>query len=86
MGCGVVFAKNLGDHLYKFGKIRNRLEEMELPKQAFAVIPISDVFERVSEAKLFENCWVRSNTNHGERKGRQTITHLAIRLSSMVSP
>jgi hypothetical protein len=33
--------------LYKFGKSKST-EEMELPKQTFAVIPISDVFDRVS--------------------------------------
>jgi hypothetical protein len=39
--------KNSKGPLYKFGKVKST-EEMELPKQAFAVIPISDVFERVS--------------------------------------
>jgi hypothetical protein len=41
-----------GGPFYKFGKVKST-EEMELPKQAFAVIPISDVFERVS-SKLSE--------------------------------
>ena len=36
-----------GGPLYKFGKSKS-IEEMELPMQAFAVIPISGVFERVS--------------------------------------
>ena len=42
-----------GGPLYKFGKSTKSSEEMELPKQAFAVIPISDVLERVS-SKLSE--------------------------------
>jgi hypothetical protein len=37
--------------IYIFGKSKST-EEMELTKQAFAVIPISDVFERVSSGKL----------------------------------
>jgi hypothetical protein len=41
-----------GGPLYKFEKSKST-EEMELPKQTFAVIPISDVFERVS-SKLSE--------------------------------
>jgi hypothetical protein len=41
-----------GGPLYKFGKSKST-EEMELPRQAFAVIPISDVFERVGN-KLSE--------------------------------
>jgi hypothetical protein len=36
-----------GGPLYKFGKTKSS-QEMELPKQTFAVIPMSDVFERVS--------------------------------------
>ena len=36
-----------GGPLYKFGKSKSTAE-MELPKQTFAVIPISHVFERVS--------------------------------------
>ena len=38
--------KASGGPLYKFG--RKPIEQLELPKHAFAVIPISDVFERVS--------------------------------------
>lgn len=41
-----------GGPLYKFGKSKSA-EEMELPKQTFAVIPLSDVFEHVS-SKLSE--------------------------------
>jgi hypothetical protein len=41
-----------GEPLYKFGKSKS-IGEMELPKQAFAMIPISDIFERVS-SKLSE--------------------------------
>jgi hypothetical protein len=41
-----------GGPLYKFGKSKS-IGEMELPKQAFAMIPISDVFEGVS-SKLSE--------------------------------
>jgi hypothetical protein len=44
--------KDSGGPLYKFGKSKSN-EVMELPKQAFAAIPISDVFERVS-SKLSE--------------------------------
>jgi hypothetical protein len=44
--------KILGGPLFKFGKSK-LTEEMELPKLAFAVIPVSDVFERVS-GKLSE--------------------------------
>ncbi len=41
--------KELGGPLYTRGKsTRTKSVEMELPKRAFAVIPISDVFERVS--------------------------------------
>jgi hypothetical protein len=36
-----------GGPLYISGKSKST-EEMELPKEAFAVIPISDIFERVS--------------------------------------
>ena len=36
-----------GGPLYKFGKTKSS-QEMELPKQTFAVIPMSNVFERVS--------------------------------------
>jgi hypothetical protein len=39
--------KNSGGPLYKFGKSAKSSEEMELPKQTFAVIPISEVLERV---------------------------------------
>jgi hypothetical protein len=41
-----------GGPFYKFWKAKST-EEMELPRQAFAVIPISDVFERVN-SKLSE--------------------------------
>jgi hypothetical protein len=44
--------KKSGGPLYKFGKSKP-IEEMDLPKRAFAVIPIYDVFERVS-SKLSE--------------------------------
>jgi hypothetical protein len=41
--------KESGGPLYRRGKsTRTKSVEMELPKRAFAVIPISDVFERVS--------------------------------------
>ena len=42
-----------GGPLYKFGKSTKSSEEIELPKLAFAVIPMSDVLERVS-SKLSE--------------------------------
>jgi hypothetical protein len=35
------------------------IQEMELPKQAFAMIPISDVFDRIT-TKLSE--WLSENT------------------------
>jgi len=38
--------KASGGPLYKFG--RKPIEQLELPKHAFAVIPISDIFEYVS--------------------------------------
>jgi hypothetical protein len=41
-----------GGPLYKFGKSQST-DEMDFPKQAFAVIPISDVFDRV-RSKLSE--------------------------------
>jgi hypothetical protein len=41
-----------GGPLYKFSKSKS-VEEIELPKQAFAVIPISDVLDRVG-SKLSE--------------------------------
>jgi hypothetical protein len=41
-----------GGPFYKFGKVKST-EEMELPKQAFAVIPISDIFDRITK-KLSE--------------------------------
>ena len=41
-----------GGPLYRFGKSKST-EEMELPKRAFAVIPISDIMERIS-SKLSE--------------------------------
>jgi hypothetical protein len=41
--------KAAGGTLYRLGKSTGtKSVEIELPKQAFAVIPISDVFERVS--------------------------------------
>jgi hypothetical protein len=47
--------KVLGGALYKLGKSMGSksIQEMDLPKQAFAVIPISDVFDRVTN-KLSE--------------------------------
>ena len=42
-----------GGPFYKFGKSTKSSEEMKLPKQAFAVIPISDVLDRIS-GKLSE--------------------------------
>jgi hypothetical protein len=44
--------KTSGGPLYEFGKSKSA-EEMELPKQTFAVIPISDIFSRVAK-KLSE--------------------------------
>jgi hypothetical protein len=41
-----------GGPLYKFGKSKS-IEDMELPKEAFAVIPISDILDRIS-SKLSE--------------------------------
>jgi hypothetical protein len=58
--------KMSGGSLYKFGKSKST-EEMELPKQAFAVIPISEVFERVN-SKLSE--LLDEAKNHGA-KGKQ---------------
>ena len=52
-----------GGPFYKFGKSKST-EEMELPKQAFAVIPISDVFDRVS-GKLSE--LLGETKNHGAK-------------------
>jgi len=50
--CCVVCAKKSrgGGTLYKFGKSMGAKssQEMVLPKQAFAVIPISDILDRVS--------------------------------------
>jgi hypothetical protein len=45
-----------GGPLCKFGRRTQSIQEIELPKQAFAIIPISDVFDRVT-AKLSE--WLR---------------------------
>ena len=53
-----------GGPLYKFGKSTKSSEEMELPKQTFAVIPISDVLERVS-SKLSE--LLGEMKNHGAK-------------------
>jgi hypothetical protein len=52
-----------GGLLYKFSKSKS-IGEMELPKEAFAVIPISDVFERVS-GKLSE--LLGETKNHGAK-------------------
>jgi hypothetical protein len=52
-----------GGPLYKFGKSKST-DEMELPKQAFAMIPISDVFERVT-SKLSE--LLGEVKNHGTK-------------------
>ena len=52
-----------GGPFYKFGKSQSN-EEMELPKETFAVIPISDVFERVS-SKLSE--LLGELKNHGAK-------------------
>jgi hypothetical protein len=52
-----------GGLLYKFGKSKS-IDEMELPKQAFAVIPISAVFDRVS-GKLSE--LLGETKNHGAK-------------------
>ncbi len=48
-----------GRPLYKLGKSMGSktIEEMDLPKQAFAMIPMSDVFDRVT--KSFQNYWAR---------------------------
>ena len=54
-----------GGPLYEFGKVKST-EEMELPKQAFAVIPISDVFERV-RSKLSE---LLGEAKNHEAKGK----------------
>jgi hypothetical protein len=55
-----------GGPLYKLGKSMGSksVEEMELPKRAFAVIPISDIFERVS-SKLSE--LLGEVKNHGAK-------------------
>jgi hypothetical protein len=47
--------KKSGGLLYKLEKLvgRKSIEKMELPKQAFAMVPISDVFDRVT-SKLSE--------------------------------
>jgi hypothetical protein len=42
-----------GGPLRKFGRRTQTIQEMEFPKQAFAMIPISDVFDRVT-TKLSE--------------------------------
>jgi hypothetical protein len=44
-----------GGPLYKLEKSMGRksIEEMDLPKQTFAVIPISDIFDRITK-KLSE--------------------------------
>ena len=40
--------KASGGSLYRWGRTGSKSAEMELPKHAFAVIPISDIFEYVS--------------------------------------
>ena len=52
-----------GGPFYKFGKSKST-EEIELPKQTFAAIPISDVFEHVS-SKLSE--LLGETQNHGAK-------------------
>ncbi|MFZ2143921.1 MAG: hypothetical protein WAV78_44475 [Xanthobacteraceae bacterium] len=52
-----------GGPLYKFGKVKST-EEMELPKLAFAVIPMSNVLERVS-SKL--SALLGELKNHGAK-------------------
>jgi hypothetical protein len=52
-----------GGPLYKFGRSKPP-EEMELPKQTFAVIPISHVFDRIS-GKLSE--LLGETKNHGAK-------------------
>jgi hypothetical protein len=51
--------KPSGGPLCKFGRRTQSIQEMELPKQAFAMIPISDVFDRIT-TKLSE--WLSENT------------------------
>jgi hypothetical protein len=52
-----------GGPFYKFGKIKS-IEEMELPKQTCALIPISEVFDRIS-GKLSE--LLGETKNHGAK-------------------
>jgi hypothetical protein len=52
-----------GGPLYNFGKSKSA-EEMELPNQTCALIPISDVFDRVS-GKLSE--LLGKTKNHGAK-------------------
>jgi hypothetical protein len=52
-----------GGPLYKFGKSKST-EEMELPRETFAVIPVSDVFDRVG-SKLSE--LLGETKNHGAK-------------------
>jgi hypothetical protein len=54
-----------GGPLYKFGKSKSA-EEMELPNQTYALIPISDVFDRVS-SKLSE---LLDEAKNHEAKGK----------------
>jgi hypothetical protein len=42
-------SRKISAQLYKFSKSKSN-EEMNLPKQAFAVIPISEVFDRASNS------------------------------------
>jgi hypothetical protein len=51
--------KTSGGPLCKLGRRTQSIQEMELPKQAFALIPISDVFDRIT-TKLSE--WLGENT------------------------
>ena len=66
----------LGDHYINLGKSKST-EDMDLPKQAFAVIPISDVLGRIS-SKLSE--LLGETKDHGGE--RDTITNLASCMSS----
>jgi hypothetical protein len=52
-----------GGPFYKFGKSKS-IQEMDFPKQAFAVIPISHVFDRIS-GKLSE--LLGETKNHGAK-------------------
>jgi hypothetical protein len=45
--------KASGGPLYRWARTGSKSVDVELPRQAFAVLPISDVFDRISH-KLFE--------------------------------